>query len=199
MVLSVMVCPLGAYRPSKACCTRAMSILRIFIIAPIARAALAASGSSSMATSRRGTICQDLVPVGVRCEHRADEARPPPGAKERVPRQANLARAGSGDRKVIAQVGPQSAAALAYVGGHPASTKSTGAKVCCGSDSACPLMPPPRLLRLLQAGAVAGWDSQPQESAALARRAPTGVSQLARLGAAKPTFTGQFARRSGEI
>ncbi len=43
------------------------------------------------------------------------------------------------------------------------------------SPEASTTLLPPQLLRLLPAGAVAGWDSHPQESAALSRRTPRAV------------------------
>src|SRR5664279_2495039 len=47
---------------------------------------------------------------------------------------------------------------------------------------------PPCLLRLLPAGAVAGWDLHPLESAALSRRTPEADIGGAGLGACKLTF-----------
>jgi hypothetical protein len=50
-----------------------------------------------------------------------------------------------------------------------------------GYPKASDISSPPCLLRLLPAGAVAGWDLHPLESAAFARRTPIGVACLATL------------------
>jgi hypothetical protein len=50
---------------------------------------------------------------------------------------------------------------------------------------------PPCLLRLLPAGAVAGWDLHPLESAAFSRRTP--LADLAASGSAAPTTPGRGA------